>query len=127
MITCQTYTFREDGRQTISLTLPCFSGIGSSESDCVDDFYAAARMNRFYGHTANEIYRYAMSFSDSDVRRMTFICRTDASIADDGTVKVTLTLTLRRVLANESCPTLTKQLTHYWRDGLLIKNHDVHN
>ena len=50
MITCQTYTFREDGKHTLNLTLPCFSGSTPDKND--EDFYAAARMNRFYGKTA---------------------------------------------------------------------------
>ena len=125
MITCQTYTFREDGRHTLSLTLPCFSGIGTGEDGCDEDFYAAARMNRFYGHTADELYRYARSFFGENVRRLTFLCRTDTVISEGGIIKVTLNLTLRRTLEHESCPTLTKQLIHFWHGGVLLKKPDV--
>ena len=120
MITCQTYTFREDGKHALSLNLPCFSGSCGDAGSSDEDFYAAARMNRFYGHTANELYRYAQSFHDENVRRMTFLCRTDTEFSDDGTIVVTLNLTLRRLFAGESCPTLRKCLVHRWRDGVLI-------
>ena len=119
MITCQTYTFREDGKHTLNLTLPCFSGSAPDKND--EDFYAAARMNRFYGKTAEKLYEYARSFMDPNLKRLTFICRTDTDFADDGTIVVTLELTLRRLHENFGCPTLRRRLVHRWRDGVLTE------
>ena len=122
MITCKTYTFREDEKRTLSLTLPCFSGIGEDEKNEDKDFYAAARMNRFYGHAANELYEYAKSFFDEDLRRMSFLCHTETEFSDDGIITVTLRLTLHRLHSKEKFPTLRKSLVHRWKDGVLIKN-----
>ena len=124
MISGQTYTFREEGRRTIDLTLPCFSG--SDDGKHSEDFYAAARMNRFYSHTADELYRYASSIPAEGVRRLTFVCRTDTEFTDDGVILVRLNLSIRRLLAKESCPAIQKYLIHSWRSGMLTHKNSRH-
>ena len=76
-------------------------------------------MNRFYSHTADELYRYAHSIPDEGIRRLTFVCRTETEFTDDGIIVVKLNLSMRRIFTKESCPALQKCLIHCWRGGML--------
>ena len=119
MINCLIHTIREEGKRTIALTIPCFSGKDDGNTD--RDFYAAARMNRFYSHAADELYRYSSTIPEEGLRRLTFICRTSAEFTEDGIIEVRMTLSLCRLPIKGRCPAVQKCLMHRWRGGILTK------
>jgi len=103
------------GALSYKIAVPCFSGEN-------DDFFIAARMNRFYSSALSEMYGYATASSNKNVRRRSYTCSFCIDERDVGTISVALIVAERLVPRDGSrSQTMRKEISHVWRDGVIIK------
>ena len=104
------YSISKDGARAYSLTLPCFSDY--------EQFYEAARMNRFYAAVMRELYNFAENVCETQWRRVTYRCTYTVSECDCGK-RVDLILSLSRL----GKKTLRKTISHIWKSGYIVSEH----
>ena len=109
------YLISESGVLSYRIAVPCFIGEKG-------EFYTAARMNRFYSTALSEMHGYVSSRPGSNVRRRSYTCTFCVNESDGGGLCVTL-FVLERLVPNDGSrsQTMKKEITHVWRDGVIIK------
>ncbi len=109
------YVISDTGSSSYRIAVPCFIGEG-------DELYVAARMNRFYAAALAEMYKYATRGALAYVRRRTYSCTFCVFPGDEGEICVTLSVSERLVRRDGTrSQTAHKEVTHIWRDGVIIK------
>lgn len=102
------YSIYSEGARSYLITLPCFYGD--------EDFYIAAQMNRFYTQMLGELYDFATSIMNNDVRRAVYRCNYSVEEKAD-TLIVTVNLAYR-----ESGTKVTKKtISHSWNKGHIVR------